>query len=75
MGQHYIDDFLVQCWPRQIQTTLQITFLGQSCLWSMDQHCTGNCLAQCWLKQTKTTLHMVIFLRKDECVVRVNIAL
>ena len=23
MGQHYIVDFLVQCWPRQIQTTLQ----------------------------------------------------
>ena len=29
---------------------------------------------QCWLRQIKTTLHMVIFLRKDDCVVWHNIA-
>ena len=27
MGQHCASNFLVQCWPRQIQTTLQIIFL------------------------------------------------
>ena len=29
-GQHCTGDFLVQCWPRKIQTTLQIVFLRKS---------------------------------------------
>ena len=51
-----------------------VDFFVQSYLGSMGQHCTGNFLVQCWFRQIKTTLHMVNFLRKDDCVVRPNIA-
>ena len=29
MGQHCLGNFLVQCWPRQIQKTLLIIFLSK----------------------------------------------
>ena len=31
MDQHYIGNPLVQCWPRQIQTTMQIFFVQLVC--------------------------------------------
>ena len=40
----------------------------------MGQHCTCNFLVQCCFREIKTTLHMVIFLRKDDCMIWANIA-
>ena len=39
MGQHSTGDFLVQCWPKQIETTLAIDyFSAEICLWAVGQN-------------------------------------
>ena len=41
--QHLRGNFLLQCWPRKIQTKLQLDYFpAQSCLLTVGQHCACN---------------------------------
>ena len=73
MGQHCASNFLVQCWPRQIQTTLQIIFL-----WKFVCGLRANIAQVIFLSMLAKTdqekILWVIFSQKDDCVLWADIA-
>ena len=56
VGQHCIGNFLLQCWHRQIKTTLYRLLSCETCLRALGLHSTSNFLVQCYLRSIWTIL-------------------
>ena len=73
MGQHSTDNFLMQCWPKQIQAKLQIIFLCRKVvcgLWASITQVRFLCNVG---TGRSDNIVQVMFLRKRVCALRANI--